>query len=210
MNLRPFFFLFFLSFYSCTFSQTSPSNSEKQRQEIKTTENQVDYIKILWLDKKGVLKLNEDYIKTLTDPQRAALGFVTTGVDHDCYWDSDKKADESNLKCKFLWALNLGYQCSETHLGFLKQWFKEDPEVLGRLQYCSKNETTPKNKEFFLWLKMATTDNNIKIIYSAVGIDNDTNSNWKWTEASSYSYTNTGIKRISRKNLDGGIDQRKY
>jgi hypothetical protein len=57
---------------------------------------------------------------------------------------------------------------------------------------------------------MATTDNNIKIIYSAVGIDNDTNSNWKWTEASSYSYTNTGIKQISRKNLDGGIDQRKY
>ena len=49
------------------------------------------------------------------------------------------------------------------HFFILKQWFKEDPEVLGRLQYCSKNETTPKNKEFFLWLKMATTDNNIKI-----------------------------------------------
>ncbi|WP_264529465.1 hypothetical protein [Flavobacterium sp. N502540] len=205
MSLRLLFLILVLSFNYSVFSQTNEPHNINQKPDNKTVPPQTDYIKILWLNKQGVLQLNEDYIKTLTDPQRAALGFVTTGVDHDCYWDSDKKADESNLKCKFLWALNLGYQCSETHLGFLKQWFKEDPEVLGRLQYCSKNETTPKNKEFFLWLKMATTDNNIKIIYSAVGIDNDANSNWKWTEASSYSYTNTGIKQISRKNLDGGF-----
>lgn len=205
MNLRPFFFLFFLSFYSCTFSQKSPSNTEKQKQEIKTTANQVDYVKILWLDKKGVLKLNEDYIKTLTDPQRAALGFTTTRVGNECHWDGDKKADESNLKCKFLWALNLGYQCSETHLSYLKQWFKEDPEVLENLQGCIKIESLPHSKQFFLWLKMATTENSIKIIYSAVGIGGHTKLTWKWTEASSYSYTDTGIKRISRKNLDGGF-----
>lgn len=205
MNLRLLFLTLVLSFNYSVFSQTKEPHDINKQSDNKTVPPQTDYVKILWLNKQGVLQLNEDYIKTLTDPQRAALGFVTTGVDHDCYWDGDKKADENNLKCKFLWALNLGYQCSETHLGFLKKWFKEDPEVLDRLQYCSKNETTPKNKEFFLWLKMATTDNNIKIIYSAAGIDSDTNSNWKWTEASSYSYTNTGIKQISRKNLDGGF-----
>ncbi|WP_237732409.1 hypothetical protein [Flavobacterium sp. UGB4466] len=151
------------------------------------------------------MQLNEDYIKTLTDPQRAALGFITTSLDHECHWDGDKKADESNLKCKFLWALNLGYQCSETHLGFLKQWFKEDPDVLEDLQTCTKNETLANTREFFLWLKMATTNDNIKIIYSAAAIDGGTNFNWKWTEASSYSYTNTGIKQISRKNLEGRI-----
>lgn len=205
MSLRPLFLFVLLSFYHCAFSQSIQSTTTKKQPENKTAPVQDDYIKILWLDKNRVLQLNEDYIKTLTNPQRAALGFIATSVGNECHWDGDKKVDESNLKCKFLSALNLGYQCSDTHLSFLKQWFKEDSEVLESLQFCTKTESSATNQDFFLWLKMSTTHNQIRIIYSAVGIDTETGSKWKWTEESTYSYTQNGIKRIHKKNLQGGF-----
>lgn len=68
--------------------------------------------------------LNENYIKTISEPEKAALAYVVTFIGNSCEWDG--KADEyrSNLKCKILWTLNLGYQCSNNHLGFLKYWFR--------------------------------------------------------------------------------------
>lgn len=114
-----------------------------------------------------------------------------------------KKADGSNLKCKFLSALNLGYQCSETHLSFLKKWFKEDTKVLDRLQYCNKTESSAKIQDHFIEIKMITTKETIKILYSALGEDLDKQKTWSWQEESTYSFTKTGIKQINRKNING-------
>jgi hypothetical protein len=57
-------------------------------------------------------------------------------------WDGEYKSDRSNLKCKILNALDLGYQCSQTHLGFLKKWFRIDEKVLKRLEDCSTIPST--------------------------------------------------------------------
>lgn len=206
MNLRLLFLSTFLSFSTPFFSQTL--NNQKTTSINKGHQNKAAqdiYIKILWLDKNNTIQLNENYIKKLTNQQRAALGYIATFIGNECDWDGDKKADESNLKCKLLSALNLGYQCSETHLSFLKEWFKEDKKALEDLQDCKKNESSAKIRDQFIELKMATNKNTIKIIYSAIGIDMVHARKWKWTEESTYSFTKTGIKQTDRENIEGSF-----
>lgn len=206
MNLHLLFPALFLILSTSIIAQSKNINSLHTDKESKNTARQDNYIKILWLDQNGKLQLNENYIKTVSDQQRAALGYIAIDVGNECHWDGDKKADKSNLKCILLSALNLGYQCSETHLSFLKKWFKDDKKVLERLQYCNKTESSEKIQDGFTELKMATTANTIKIIYSAVGTDKDKNNKWNWTEESSYSFAKTEIKQIYRKNINGAFN----
>lgn len=203
MNIRLLTLLFLFSFYSSVFSQTNTLTPKTVNQSSTENTSQDIYIKILWLDQNGTLQLNTNYIKTLTDPQRAALGYIASDVSNECYWDGDKNADGSNLKCKFLSALNLGYQCSEKHLSFLKKWFSEDHKVLERLQYCQKTESSAKIQDHFSEVKMITTKDTVKIIYSAIGEDSEKQKTWRWQEESTYSFTKTGIKQINRKNING-------
>lgn len=206
MNLRFLFLLIFLSqsipFFSQTLNnqETTSINNENQSNTIQNT-----YIKILWTDNNNTIQLNEDYIKTLTNQQRAALGYIVTFIGSECYWDGDKKNDESNLKCKLLIALNLGYQCSETHMSFLKEWFKEDKKILEDIQDCEKKESSAKIRDQLIELKMATNQNTIKIIYKAIGIDMIHSKNWKWAEESTYSFTKNEIKQTYRQNIYGSF-----
>ncbi len=206
MNLRLLFLLIFLCLSIPFFSQTlnnqktTSINKENQSEILENT-----YIKILWLDKNNTIQLNENCIKTLTNQQRAALGYIVTFIGNECYWDGDKKNDESNLKCKLLTALNLGYQCSETHLSFLKEWFKEDKKVIEDLQDCEKKESSAKIRDQLIELKMATNQNTIKIIYTAIGVDMIHSKNWKWTEESTYSFTKSEIKQTHRENIYGSF-----
>lgn len=190
MTIRLLTFLFLFNFCTPLFSQTNAVTQD-------------NYITILSLDKNGALQLNNTFIKTVSDQQRAALGYIATDVSNECYWDGNKKADESNLKCKFLTALNLGYQCSETHLSFLRKWFKEDTKVLERLQYCNKTESSAKIQDHFIEVKISTTKDTIKILYSAIGEDLEKQKKWTWQEESTYSFTKTGIKQINRRNING-------
>lgn len=203
MNIRLTVLLFLFNFCPSVFSQTKTITPTTVNQSTTAMAAQDIYIKILWLDQNGGLQLNTNYIKTLTDQQRAALGYIATDVSNECYWDGDKKADESNLKCKLLSALNLGYQCSDKHLSFLKKWFSEDHKVLERLQYCQKTESSAKIQDRFSEIKMITDKDTIKIIYSAIGEDSEKQKTWRWQEESTYSFTKTGIKQINRKNING-------
>lgn len=199
MTIRLLTLLFIFNFCTSVFSQNhAPLNNSTP--DIMAEDN---YIRILWLDNNYSVQLNTTYIKTLTDQQRAALGYIATDVSSECSWDGNKKVDASNLKCKFLSALNLGYQCSETHLSFLKKWFKEDTKVLERLQYCNKTESSAKIQDHFIEIKMITTKDSIKILYRAVGEDLEKQKSWSWQEESTYSFTKTGIKQVNRKNING-------
>jgi hypothetical protein len=90
-------------------------------------------VNFLWRDSSGYIVINEEYCKTISEPEKAAIGYVATFIGSECWWDGDIADNMSNLKCKILTALNLGYQCSDKHLGFLKQWFKNDTTSLKNL-----------------------------------------------------------------------------
>ncbi|MEO6174010.1 MAG: hypothetical protein ABIP27_02560 [Flavobacterium circumlabens] len=162
-------------------------------------------VKIFWLE-NDTFHINESYLKTITQQQRAALGYITTFVGNDCDWDGDKKTDESNLKCKLLAALDLGYQCSEKHLSFLREWFKGDQKILEDLQTCKRTPASANIQDSFIELRMLTVDNTITITYSAVGFDFNAKHTWKWTEESIFTFTKNEIKRTGRKNIEGGFN----
>ncbi len=98
-------------------------------------------------------------------PERAALGYIATFIGNECQWDGEITDTRTNLKCVLMTYLDLGYQCSDKHLGFLNQWFAQDAVALNKLKRCPTKpegstigttfndillETKPKNQSITL------------------------------------------------------------
>ena len=164
-------------------------------------------IKILWRENKfdkeindsiNTIIINEDSCKTLSEPEIAALGFVATFIGNDCDWDGEAKDDRSNLKCKLLTALHLGYQCSETHLGFLRRWFKNDQQSLELLENCPTTPFTSTIQETFDEIILTVKGNNIMVFFKAYGVNIREEKSWSWTETDYFYLDNDAIKLIKK------------
>lgn len=103
-------------------------------------------VKVLWLEEVYdeefeatvfAIRLNEEYLAKLSDAEKAVIGYYATFHGNECWWEGDKPNEyRSNLRCKLVSTLNLGYQCSDTHLDFLKKWYRNEPALLAQLDYC--------------------------------------------------------------------------
>lgn len=157
--------------------------------------------------------IDEAFCKTITDPERAALGYVATFIGNECNWDGDYKDDRSNLKCKILTALNLGYQCSDKHLGFLRQMFKNDTKVLEELK-SDNCPTTPDGatiQDTFDEITLTVKGNKILVFFKANGVNTREGDSWSWTETDHFQLDNDNIKlikkdesKVKRKHFDTG------
>lgn len=85
-------------------------------------------------DSNHSISLNQEYLNNMTDQEKAAIGYLATFIGNECWWDGEANEDRSNLDCTIISALGLGYQCSDTHLGYLRKWFLNDEKVLSELQ----------------------------------------------------------------------------
>ena len=137
-------------------------------------------VKFLWREDKydqelkdtfNTIVINEELCKTLTEPERAALGFVVTFIGSECNWDGEAKDDFSNLKCKTLTALDLGYQCSDKHLSFLRQWFKNDSKTLKELEDCPTVPYTATSQNTVDYINLKMKDNIIVVEIGANGVN---------------------------------------
>lgn len=133
-------------------------------------------------DTFNTIIINEDYCKNISEPERAALGYVATFVGSECQWDGEAKEDFSNLKCKVMTALNLGYQCSETHLGFLRKWFRNDTAVLHSLQDCPQVPFTASSQNTFDSVSLRVKGNNIIVSYGVNGVNMPMEESWSYTK----------------------------
>lgn len=146
-------------------------------------------VKFLWLEKKDgneylSMILNKGYCDSISDPERAALGFVATFIGNECWWDGEANVNRSNLKCTILSALDLGYQCSEEHLGFLRKWFRNDSASLKLLEDCPTTPYTSTVQETFEEIIISTQGNEISVTYQARAINyrDDYSKTWKQTD----------------------------
>jgi hypothetical protein len=148
-------------------------------------------IKFLWRANKyneqlkgtfNTIIINEEFCRTISEPERAALGYVATFVGNECNWDGKAKDDLSNLKCKIISALNLGYQCSERHLGFLRNWFRNDNGALEKLKECPQVPYTATIQDTFDQINLNTIGDTIKVWYKASGVNSRSSESWNWTE----------------------------
>ncbi len=114
---------------------------------------------VLWMEKEfdkefgeeiDVIKINEKYFDTLPNAEKAIIAYYATFHGNECWWENDAPNEtRSNLKCKLISALNLGYQCSDTHLDFLRQWFRTQPDLLAELEHCPTVPTTSTAQDSF-------------------------------------------------------------
>lgn len=162
-------------------------------------------VKFLWCANKydeelqdtvNSICINEDYCKTISDQEKAALGFVATFIGNECWWDGEAKDDRSNLKCKILTALNLGYQCSDQHLGFLRKWFRNDKESLEKLEDCSTTPYTSTIQDTFEEINLTIKENIISVSFKVNGINLREQNSWNWSETDCFQFDADNIKLI--------------
>ena len=152
-------------------------------------------VRFLWLEMRfdpefgdsiSTIVLNEDYIATMPEEERAAVGYIATFVGNECWWDGDYTSDRSNLKCVILSALGLGYQCSEQHLGFLRKWFRGDSAALARLrdEDCITMPYTATVQSSFDQISLARKGDVISLDYSGgwVHLRDGISVDWQFVE----------------------------
>ncbi|MCL4277962.1 MAG: hypothetical protein KJZ94_09970 [Ignavibacteria bacterium] len=178
------------------------SNSDKQNvTNVDTAETFTltdKTVKFLWRDSSASIVINENFCKTISDPEKAALGYVATFIGNECWWDGDYTDKRDNLKCEILTALNLGYQCSDKHLGFLRQWFKNDTTALKELEACPTTPNTSTIQDTFDEIILTTKGNEISVFFKATGVNMREEESWNWTETDYFQLDNDNIKLIKQ------------
>lgn len=148
--------------------------------------------------------INEVFSSSISDQEKAALGYVATFMGNDCYWDGEADESRSNLKCKILAVLDLGYQCSDKHLGFLKKWFSKDADALKSLEKCRTMPYTATVQTTFDEISILTSKEakTITISYKANGINMRASIKWSWTQTDIFEFNSENIKLISSKKTE--------
>lgn len=169
--------LFATLFFAC-----EPKKETPKQPETPVLQSNDKAVKILWLEEVYdeefestvfAIKLNEDYFSKISDAEKAVIAYYATFHGNECWWDDDKpKDDRSNLNCKIITALNLGYQCSDTHLDFLKKWFRNEPKLLAELDYCPTIPNTSTLQDSFeeIYIERSTDYFTIRFNICAVNI----------------------------------------
>lgn len=149
-------------------------------------------------DTFNTIIINEELSKSLSEPERAALAFVVTFIGSECNWDGEAKNDFSNLNCKTLTALDLGYQCSDKHLDFLRQWFKKDEKVLKELEECPIVPYTANSQNTFNYINLKVKEDIISVEFGANGVNLRMGESWNWTETNQFQLEKDNIRLINR------------
>jgi len=152
----------------------------------------------------NTIVLNKDYQKNITEPERAALGYVATFVGNECEWDGGKSDENrSNLKCKLLSYLDLGYQCSHKHLGFLNNWFSKDSIVLNKLKNCPTIPSGATKQSTFeeISIETDTKTQTITVSCKVKFINVRESSVSRYTKTDTFSYDLEGITLIDSEKI---------
>lgn len=152
-------------------------------------------------DSVSTILVDTVFCQHISEPERAAIGFVVTFIGNECYWDGDAKEDMSNLKCRVTDALNLGYQCSDKHLKFLRDWFKNDRPSLDKIKDCPMIPHTASTQTTFDEIRLTVKDNIIKVWYRANGMDMHNNDAWYWTQEDTFEVEGSSIKLLKQQKL---------
>ncbi|WP_200978998.1 hypothetical protein [Echinicola sp. 20G] len=166
-------------------------------------------INFMWRDMKydstlndtfSSIFLNNNYINTMTNLEKAAIGYVSTFIGNECWWDGAANDDRNNLDCKIITALGLGYQCSESHLGYLKRWFSTDKKVLLELKEsnCPTVPYTSTIQNTFNKIVISTKENSISVYYEASKVNLREQESWDWSETVYFSATTENLKLIKK------------
>lgn len=142
--------------------------------------------------------LNENYIKTITEPEKAALAYVATFIGNECEWDGQVTESRSNLRCKILDALGLGYQCSNPHLDLLRFWFRNDKDIIKELENCPTIPDGATIQNTFDEINLEVKGNQIIISFKISGMNMRESISYHWSEKHTYEFKGNELQLLKK------------
>jgi hypothetical protein len=148
-------------------------------------------ITFLWTEKKDGILINEDYCKTISEPERAALSFITNNA------LSNGSLNKTMKDCNIEIALGLDYQCSNKYKYFLQLWFRNDTSSLETIKNCYKMSDMASVQSRFDKITLTIQGNKIFIDSKFTGFNRDI---WdcSWTENFIFLVNGDNIKLIKK------------
>ncbi len=138
----------------------------------------------------STMLINQAYSENISEPEKAALGYIAFDIGNECEWGYDAEGNERVLWCQIVSALNLDYQCSNTQLNFLRNWFSKDSLALKKLQSCPSMPNTATVQTTFNEI-LIQTDQTAKIItvsYKVSGLNVRESKTWSWSQTDVFEY----------------------
>lgn len=148
--------------------------------------------------------INQSYLHNITPPEKAALAFVAYDIGNECEWGYDSEGNGRVLWCQIVSALDLGHQCSDEQLSFLRKWFAKDAAALEKLKSCPTIPITATVQTTFDEILMRTDESKktITFIYKITGINMRESSSWQWSRTDVFEYGPEHIILVDSKKTD--------
>lgn len=140
--------------------------------------------------------INEEYCKTMSEPERATLSFLAMSYDTaEAYYDKTL-----NKQSTILNALNLDSECSDRFKYYMKFWFRNDSKSLKEIDNCQKTSSFHGQSVYFGYSEINLTikGNKIHIDFKAEGSDRDI-WNCSWNGKLIFLVEDNNIKLIEKK-----------
>lgn len=147
----------------------------------------------LYNDKNSNDLINEDFCKTILEPERLALSYIAM-----FYGSGESRFNKTPTKlCSLRNAVNLDDHCTEIFKYYMSLGFRNDPNSLKEINSCSYTSYFKGQSVYFCYKEIILTlkENKIIIDYKAEGLNRDI---WKckWTGKFVFQVNPNSIKLI--------------
>ncbi len=181
--------------------------SEEFKSEKDTT------INVLWLQKTWnselrdtleKIMLNDIYIQTASPEAKYILAFASVLAETECWWQGEEpNTDKSNLSCLLLSALDMGCQCSKTHIDTLLYAFNSDSNIMKQIYKCTPTPYTATFQNTCEFISLQKTANNYILHLKARAFNTRNQTQTPWEKRIVFEITDSGI--VSKKSIDYSI-----
>lgn len=152
--------------------------------------------------------INASFCENISNPEKAALGFVAYDIGNECEWGYDSKG-ERVLWCRIVSVLDLGHQCSDKQINFLRKWFAKDTVALKKLESCPTMPNTATNQTTFdeILIQNNEAEKTITVSYKVTGINTRESKSWHWSQIDVFEYNAENIVLVDSKKSDVSEDK---
>ncbi len=126
--------------------------------------------------------------RCLSDPERAAVGFLSAKVSSKC------ERSRGKLSCPLTEAIGLGEQCGAEHKGLVDAWLGPD----GVPSRCAEVPDTAFNQAVYNEVAVETKGDRVIVDDSGTGTDGPDSKTWSWKERFEFQRVGSSLKLVSK------------
>ena len=162
---------------------------------------------LLWRKTDGDygVVIDHEAARKLTDPERAAVGYLAAQINADCSWHlqpefaPDGAVSQGELECELTRALGLGYQCGDAHRDFLRKWLGDD--IPSR---CRKVPRTAFVQSTLDDVRVDVQKDRVIVTYSALKTEGPGGKTWSWSEVLEFSLVGPTRLKVEKETITKG------